>query len=182
MIRRTFLAALPLLMFAPGLAAHSPYRQWMIYRQRHLLIFAARTDPTADRLSEDVAKVLLEHLPTSQAEAARAPHEQRIASLITTDQADVALLARESALALTQGRGEFAYFGPSQLRVLVENASHQLLCRENFPKAHAFLLAQVLVEQGTAMGFTVPDRPALQEDAVSAHEGALAYLRGETLE
>jgi hypothetical protein len=182
MSRRNFLISIPLLLCLPLARAHAPYRQWKVYRQRHLLIFAARTDPAADRLSDELAKLLLEHLPTSRAEAARAPHEQRIASLITTEQADFAVMARDSALALAKRRGEFADFGPGELRVLVENPTHQLLCRADLPKQHAFLVAQVLSEQGGGWGLSIPERPAPQADAVPTHDGALAVLRGEKVE
>jgi hypothetical protein len=182
MSRRKFLMMLPLPLFAGALQAHSPYRQWSVYRQRHLLIYAARTDPAADRLSEELASLLLTHLPSSRAQPARTPHEQRIASLITTDQADFALLARNSALALANRQGEFADYGPGELRVLVENATHQLLCRADLPKQHAFLVAQVLSEQGGEWGLSIPERPAPRTDAVPTHDGALAVLRGEKVE
>ncbi|MEQ1882078.1 MAG: hypothetical protein ABL878_14035 [Burkholderiales bacterium] len=182
MSRRRFLYSLPVLLCASLAFAHTPYRQWKVYRQRHLLIFAARTDPAAYDLCEELARLLLEHLPTSRAEAARAPDVQRIASLITTDQADFALLARDSALALAQRRGDFADYVPAELRALVENDKYQLLCRAEVPKQHAFLVVQVLIEQGGQWGLTVPNRPAPQADAVPTHDGALAFLRGEKLE
>jgi hypothetical protein len=182
MLRRKFLYSLPGLFWVADAYPHTPYRQWKVYRQRHLLIFAARTDPAAFDLCEKLAGMLLEHLPTSRAEAARAPNVQRIASLITTDQADFALLARDSALALAQRRGEFADYVPAELRALIENDKYQLLCRAEVPKQHAYLVVQVLSEQGAQWGLTIPDRPAPQADAVPTHEGALAFLRGEKVE
>lgn len=35
------------------LAAHTPYRQWTVYRQRHLLIVASKTDPEGFRLCRE---------------------------------------------------------------------------------------------------------------------------------
>jgi hypothetical protein len=176
MHRRHFLAlaglGLPLLM------GHTPYRQWKLYRQTHLLIFTSKEDPASDELGERIAARLREALPDSKARVARAPHAQRIASLITTNQADVAVLSRADALALSQRLPPFADYQPVALRMLAQTAQHQLVCREDFKPMHAYLVAEALAEQSVP-GLVLPEAAGEGGEAVPAHAGTLAFLRGE---
>jgi hypothetical protein len=169
-----FLAALA----TPLLMGHTPYRQWKVYRQTHLLLFTSREDPASDELGERIAQRLLERLPASNARVTRAPHAHRIASLITTNQADVAVLARADALALYRRQPPFADYPPIALRVLAQTDAHQLVCREDFRPEHAYVIAEALAEQPLeGLGL-----PAQDEQGVPAHAGVLAFLRGESLE
>lgn len=168
-----FLAALG----TPLLMGHTPYRQWKVYRQTHLLVFTTREDPATDELGERIAQRLLERLPDSKARVTRAPHAQRIASLITSDQADVAVLSRADALALYRRQPPFSDYPEVALRVLAATAGYQLVCREDFRPDHAWLIADAL--SGDALpGLTLPEAG---DDAggIPVHAGVLAFLRGE---
>jgi hypothetical protein len=175
MHRRHFLAlaglGLPLIM------GHTPYRQWKLYRQTHLLIFTSKEDPASDELGERIAARLREALPHSKARVARAPHAQRIASLITTSQADVAVLSRANALALSHRQPPFTDYQPVALRVLAQTERHQLVCRDDFKPLHAYLVAEALAGE-PVLGLVLPQAEA-GSDEVPAHAGALAFLRGE---
>ena len=48
MNRRCFVAGLAAAGASLLLAGHTPYRQWKLYRQTHLLIFTTRDDPGSD--------------------------------------------------------------------------------------------------------------------------------------
>jgi hypothetical protein len=175
MHRRNFLALS--LLGPPLLMGHTPYRQWKVYRQTHLLIFTSRADPASDELGERVAARLREALPDSKARVARAPGAQRIASLITTGQADVAVLSRADALALYRSQPPFADYQPVALRVLAQTGQHQLVCREDFKHAHGWLVAEALASDPTH-AMTLPGSEAV-DGTVPAHAGALAFARGE---
>ena len=54
------------LLLASG---HTPYRQWVVYRKRRLLIGTSKTDGPTYPLGLRVAEVLLAHLPESKARA-----------------------------------------------------------------------------------------------------------------
>jgi membrane fusion protein (multidrug efflux system) len=82
-------------------------------------------------------------LPDSRAGVGRAPNLQRLASLLSSAQADVAVLRMDNALALYRGQPPFADFAPMPLRVLVETQGYQLVCREDFKERHAYLVAEV---------------------------------------
>ena len=133
MKRRRFLHAA--LIGALGLVSsgHTPYRQWMVYRQRHLLILTDRSDPPSYPLGKQVAAVLATHLPASKARVTRAPHTERIASLISSKQLDVALMSPPDAVALAAGLPPFEAYGPVALRTLLSVDGYLLVCRDDFP-------------------------------------------------
>lgn len=161
------------------LTGHSPYRQWILYRETHLVILTSRDDPGADELGEKIAQRTREALPDSKAAVGRGPRVQRIASLIATKQAEVGVVSREHAAAMAGGSGPFASVGAIDLRALVRNDDYLLVCRPDFPKAHGYLLAEALVRQDDTLGLFV-DTAAGSD--IPAHAGALAYAQGETLE
>ncbi len=82
---------------------HTPYRQWVVYRKRHLIILTGKTDGSAYALGKRLAEVLAAALPASQARVARAPYMERIGSLLSTKQLDVAFLSHSAAVALLHG-------------------------------------------------------------------------------
>ena len=86
-------------------SGHTPYRQWSVYRQKHLLIGCCRADPPTYPLAKRVAGVLAEWLPESRSRVSRAPDQERLASLITTGQLEVMLFSRGDATALNASRG-----------------------------------------------------------------------------
>lgn len=178
MNRRSFVVGLAGAGASLLLAGHTPYRQWKLYRQAHLLIFTSRDDPGSDELGERVAARLLAVLPDSDARVARAPHVARIASLITSGQADVAVLSHPNAAALFARREPFSDYPAVALCILVQTAQYQLVCRDDFKPEHAYLVAEALVGDPGVPAFTVPVGQG-GPSQVPTHPGALAFLRGE---
>ncbi len=182
--RRRALAALGAVAASTLLAAHTPYNQWKIFRKRFLLVHTSREDSLSDELGERITAALKQSLPSSRAQVVRAPTDARIASLMSTAQADVAVVSRAHALALSKAAPPFEDYFATPLRVIVENATHQLVAREDFPFHHAWLIAQSIVEAGGADGLVVPTRDvvtARAQNTIPTHEGAAAFARGEPL-
>jgi hypothetical protein len=98
--RRTLLVAAA--TSSPGArpAAHTPYKQWDVYRRKHLLIGTCRADPESYPLGKRLVAILASSLPDSKARVTRAPNQQRLASLLTTDQLELVVF--------TPGRGRGA--------------------------------------------------------------------------
>lgn len=144
--RRTLLCgALATLVCAPPAAAHTPFRQWVVYRKKHLLIGAHRGDDGGYATAKIVADYLAEHLPASSARVARAPAAHRLASLMATDQLDLAILSPEEAAAMAAGDGVFAAYGKLPLRLLVQLADGRLLvAHSRFRDDHAALVIEAL--------------------------------------
>lgn len=166
---------------ALALGAHTPYRQWKVYRRRHLLIVASKTDPEAYRTATALAAALAEHLPESQARPSRAPSLERVASLIATKQMDVAVLTRAEAAALMDGRAAFHKGAPVALRALYATAAHLLVCRADFPAAHAYLVVRSLDRHRAGLALAGAGMSAREDGPPPMHEGALAYLDGRPL-
>jgi len=179
--RRALLRSALALTAVIAATGHSPYRQWKIYRKRNLLILTSRSDAPTFPLGERVAEVLATHLPESHAQVSRAPNTERIASLISTRQMDVAVLSLNDAARLLAGRAPFAEFGPVLLRTIVVLGDYLLVCREDFPALHAYLVAETLIENRAELGLGVSSLEAAQtsaEDDVPTHRGARAYFDG----
>lgn len=167
-----------------GLTGHTPYNQWKIYRQRFLLIHTTREDAVGDALGDALAAALLANLPASRAQVARGPTYARIASLLSTGQAEVAVLTSELALSLSRAAPPFEDYFATPLAVIAETQRHQLVCVERLPLHHGYLIAQALMKDAVVPGLSVPQREAgtpAAEGRLSTHPGALAFVRGEPL-
>jgi hypothetical protein len=175
-----------LLIGAVSLVAggHAPYGQWGVYRKRYLLILTTRSDPTSHDLGTQIAMLLAERLPDSRAQVSRAPHKERIASLISSKQMDVALMLRDDAAALRAGAPPFAGFGPVALHTIVGLGDYLLVCRDDFPARHAWLICEALARARDALPVPLsPLSPAseLPDRRVPLHPGAQAYFMGSPL-
>jgi hypothetical protein len=164
------------------LSGHSPYRQWAVYRQAHLVIVTSRDDLAGDALGERLAAILRAALPDSKATVARGPRVQRIASLISTGQAEVGVMSRANALAMYHGEGPFRQYGAVALRVLVQNDAHRLVCRDDFLPQHGYLVAEALMERGSELGLSIPGRDVARAGEIPPHAGALAFAEGRALD
>ncbi len=164
------------------LCGHSPYRQWLVYRKTHLIIVTSRDDLAGDDLGEKCAAIVRTALPDSKATVGRGPRVQRIASLMSTRQAEVAVASRPNALAMYRGEGAFEQYGPIALRVVVESDTHQLVCREDFLLQHGFLLAEALMTGGTGLGLSIPALNVAESRSIPPHAGALAFAEGRALD
>lgn len=180
MHRRAFLRTIAASSAALLLSGHSPYRQWQVYRQTHLVILTSRDDPGADDLGERLAALIRTALPDSKAAVARGPRVERIASLISTRQAEVGVVSRTNAMAMYHGEDRFEAYGAIPLRALVQTDAYLLVCREEFLLQHAYLLAEALMENGEGLALSIPPRDA--EDGIPPHAGAAAFAAGEPLE
>ena len=173
--RRTFLLAGALLLPAYG-RAHTPYRQWKVLRQRFLLVHSTREDLGGDALAERVVATLDRLLPEARAMVARARDLERLASLLTTDQAVLGVMRPAEAQALYRSEGRFAGAKGDGVRALLAIDDRLLVTVADLPRHHAWLLCAALTESGSDLQAAVPD-----SEAPPVHPGALAYARGEPL-
>ena len=165
-------------------SGHAPYGQWGIYRKRYLLILTTREDPTGYELGSRIAEALAERLPDSRARVSRAPHRERIASLISSKQMDVALLSRDDAAALRHGLPPFTAYGPLPIHAIIGIDNYLLVCRDDFPARHAWLIADALSKAGRALPVALsPVAPTGQslDPRVPLHPGTQAYYSGRQM-
>jgi hypothetical protein len=95
----------------------------------------------------------------------------------------LAVIAYDIALEMYRGDAPFKAVGPIALRVLVENYKYQVLCRADFARDRAYLVAEALMKNPEPLKLMVPDRPAAASgDSIPTHPGALAFLKGDPLD
>jgi hypothetical protein len=160
-----------------SLSAHTPYGQWQVYRQRHLMIGTSKADPPSYQIGQRIVGVLVANLPESSARVARGPDAWRLASLLTSSQIEVVLLTTAELERLRDGRPPFEAFGATRLCSLFLFGDHWLVCRPDFPDRHAYLVVDTLAIHGDMTLGGSPADPA--QSPVPVHPGALAFLRGE---
>ncbi len=153
-------------------SGHTPYRQWDVYRRKHLLIGTNKADAPTYGLGKRIAELLAAELPESRARVARAPHAWRLASLLTSDQIQLVLLGEQDLSGLRDCENGFEAFGPTDLRVLYRFGDYWLVSRPDFPNEHAALVVQTLTGHGAGLA----KRQGLpgENGPVPVHEGALA--------
>jgi hypothetical protein len=171
--RRALLVGAACLVGARAGRAHTPYRQWDVYRRKHLLVGTCRADPESYPLGKRLVSMLVSGLPESKARVTRAPDQKRLASLLTTDQLELVLFTRDEAVALEGGLAPFSDYGPYPLRLVFEVAGHVLVCGDGFPGRHAWLVTEALAHH-----LPVPD-DLVASRTLAVHEGTRAFLSGE---
>ena len=179
--RREFLRAAGAGAAAILLCGHAPYGQWGVYRRRYLLILTSRADPPSFELGKRVAEVLADRLPSSKAQVSRAPNNERIASLISSHQMDVALMRRDDAAALRQGQPPFAGHGPVKLFTIVGIGEFLLACRDDFAARHAWLIAEAFDKSRDVLPELLLPRTSTSEppdSRIPLHPGAVGYFTG----
>ena len=152
------------------LYAHTPYRQWEVYRRKHLLIGCYRDDPSTYAIAKGLVATLDAHLPKASSRVARGPTAGRIASLIATGQMDVAVLHPEVAANMIQGRELFAAWGPIALSSIMQVGDYLFVAKNDFPDHHAWLVAEALDDRRSPFSDIATDMPR--------HPGADAFHRG----
>ena len=131
------LALLPVL-------GHTPFPQWKVYRKLHLFIVVNRQDAVACEVADGIALTLATELPESRAMVTRARDSLRLASLISTQQLDVALVHRDELVAWRQGQSPYNQLEPVELRELFAVEDYVLISRDDFLPEHAAVVAQTL--------------------------------------
>jgi hypothetical protein len=150
--------------------AHTPYGQWVVYRQKHLVVGSHRLEPATFELARNIKVVLDEQLPKASSRVARA-------SLLGTGQLDYAVLRVDEAYDMRAGWGQFAAYGPIAIRQLLATQSLVFVAHERVPVDHAGLVVASLLERSAVFPREQNLAPAL-----GWHAGALEALHASPLQ
>ncbi|HEU4384081.1 MAG TPA: hypothetical protein VFR85_11355 [Anaeromyxobacteraceae bacterium] len=129
------------------LMGHTPYRQWAVYRETHLLIVADGSAAGAAASCEAVVRVIAASLPRSGAAAAEAHSAAETVRLLRSRQLRLGLLLADDAADALLGRGLFAGEPPLPLRALAAVGPYRLVVLDDFPEVRAAEIARALAEQ-----------------------------------
>ena len=163
------------------LAAHSPYRQWEVYRKTRLVIAASASDAGAVALARALAEVFAERLPQSRASFARARDTNDLVRLVASRQLEVVVLREVDAYAAFSGAEPFADNGRVALRTLAPLGEHLFACIEGVPNAAAYMLVEALAERWGALDAALVQHASSpkprQAPRVPLHPGAGEFFR-----
>ena len=126
------------------LMGHSPYRQWAVYRQTHLVVVADESAAGAAATGEAVVRVVAAAVPRSRAIVAEARNAIEVVKLLRSRQLPLGLLLAGDADDALQGRGPFAGEPPLPLRALAALGPYRLVSLEDFPADLAAGIARAL--------------------------------------
>ena len=184
MNRRRALTGIAALAASITLSGQAPHPQSERGRRGDLLLHTDGRDPGSGEVGEMLAQQLRKVLPDTRARVVPEPNDARLASVMSAEQAELAVIAYDIAIEMYRGDGPFKAVGPIELRVLVENYKYQVVCRADFERNRAYRVAAALMEDPELLKLTVPDRPVgtTSRDSIPTHPGALAFLEGETLD
>jgi hypothetical protein len=157
----------------PAIADLEPDGLWLVYRRYALYIVGQRVDETANA----VVGALVRALPQSRARLALAADTRRIGVLIGTNQQDVAVMELGDAEALLLAKSPFADIRGLRLRAIVAIGHQVVVCRADFPSRLAFLMAQALVGNGSAL----PTPALVPVGVIPVHPGSSAFFAGEAM-
>lgn len=132
--------------------AHTLYGQWQVYRKKHLLIGCHREDPRTFELAKQLEAEFAHHLPAAKARVARAPHPERLASLLGTDQLEIAILNGDDAVLMAQGKPPFEPYGVLPLTLIGRIADRFLIAHAQLPDHHAWLIRAAIEDAQLAAG------------------------------
>ena len=152
---------------------HTPYRQWKVLRQRFLLIHSTRTNPLGDAIADKLVAILGNALPEANARVARARHEQRAASLLTTGQAVLLIMKKDDAKNLFTEKGDFRGYEGKQIRVLLMIGEQLLLTTKSFSPIHVRLIAEAFDHHSRGLKIKAPDE---RLTGIPAHRAAAQYF------
>jgi TRAP-type uncharacterized transport system substrate-binding protein len=153
------------------LMGHSPYRQWSVFRAKHLIVVTDDASSNAFPLAEEVAAAIAARMPESKAMAAKAKSPSDVVKLLRSHQLQLGLLPVDDALEAFQQRGRYSQDGPVPLRTLAVLGTYLLVALEDYSKDKAQQIAKTLAEhRGNWSG----------KSPIPFHPGALEYYEGRS--
>ena len=179
MNRRRALSAVAALAAWVTLSGQALQREWKRAGGGDLALHINAQDAGSSDAAELLAKQLHKALPDTDIRVAPDAGAAAVGEVMAKTQGALALVAYDVALQMYRGEGPFRGSGPVQLRVLVENYKYQLLCRTEFAREQAYVVAQAIAQDPEMLKLIVPDRPADSgaRDSIPTHPGALAFLK-----
>lgn len=181
---------------ASFLFAHSPYGLWYKWRKDRLFLVTTASDPQSYPIGLEIATVLGEVLPKSEAIAVRAPTTLAALKLLLSHQFDVALVPIDDLELAIRGEGEFVEITPwlngtvfgkqklkggaKPLRVISVFGTYVLISENHFSDHRAHILAEKLTSKQGMLSLVLSDTRVIGLP-VPLHEGTIGFNDGRPL-
>lgn len=176
MLRRSVLIALPALLVASAARAHSPWGQYAVYRQKHLLVLSTRDDAPTYEYSKRLVEAINKDAPEASARPARARDLDRAYNLLRTDQFQFALLSEDKVEAMRAATGPFAGRPAVDLRTIYRFGGLEFVVRADFPDNLVAIVAHAVMSNLGDLPGAAPPEDVLA--TASLHAGARAAIDG----
>jgi hypothetical protein len=145
MHRRTLLLGLLASLYPGSTWAHSPWGQYAVYRQKHLLILSTRDDPESYGYSKILVDAINKEAPEANARPARAINLERAYNLLRTDQFQFALLSPQNIDAMRSASGPFEGKASVDLKTLYSFGTLELAVVGHFPSNLAAIVTDAIL-------------------------------------
>ncbi len=145
MNRRSFLGLLPAVLIPTTTFGHSPWGQYAVYRQKHLLVLSTRDDPASYYYSKLLVNAINKGAPEASARPARAVNLERAYNLLRTNQFQFALLSQQNILDMRQATGTFSGKPAVDLRTIYRFGDLEFVVLAQFPDGLVEVVADALL-------------------------------------
>ena len=170
MLRRAFLAALPAVLFPLSALGHSPWGQYAVYRQKHLLILSTRDAAESYPYSKRLVEAINNEAPKASARPARAINLDRAYNLLRTDQFQFAVLSRSNIEAMRASTGPFSGKPPVGLKTIYQFNDLEFVVRADFPKNLVAIVTDAVLSNLGSLPGALPPNELLKKSTL--HAGA----------
>lgn len=175
MLRRAFLTAIPSLLIPAIAVAHSPWGQYAVYRQKHLLVLSTRDDIETYPYSKLLVEAINKSAPEANARPARAINLDRAYNLLRTDQFQFALLSTENVEAMRTATGPFAGKPPVDLKSIYRFDNLEFVVRADFPENLVAIVTEAVLSNLNSLPGALPPKELLKQTTL--HSGAREAIK-----
>lgn len=155
--------------------AHSPWGQYAVYRQKHLLILSTRDDPDSYEYSKLLVNVINRAAPEASARPARAINLDRAYNLLRTDQFQFALLSSENIEAMRHATGSFSGRPSVELKTIYKFGNLEFVVLADFPEQLVEIVANAVLTHWKDLPGALERSEILKSAAL--HPGARHAIR-----
>jgi hypothetical protein len=170
MLRRTFLYILPPFLVSLAAKAHSPWGQYAVYRQKHLLVLSTRDDPKSYGYSKLLVEAINKTAPEASARPARAINLERAYNLLRTDQFQFALLSKANIDSMRSATAGFTNKPPVDLKTIYQFDELEFVVVADFPDELVAIVTEAVLTNIASLPGALAHEEILKRETL--HEGA----------
>ena len=178
-LKKSFFTILTYIFIYLIFSAHSPWGQYLAYREQHLLIMSVREDAPTYPFSKILVEAINKELPEASARPARARDFRRVQSLFSTNQMPLVLLSKKNANHMVKGSGPFKAYGSADAKVIYYFGDMVLLAQPSFPDKFAWLITKALMNIENDLSGA--KSPLNIKSKIETHPGTTMALNNEKI-